>query len=121
MKLKSIAIKRLLGILVVCPGGVVYSFISGHLDKVIIISVITAIICLMLFKYWKFIFKNKQLFNRLLTYTLLLIGAFWLAAITPEYNNAFAGVAFFILTPILIIAAISISKSKEIDSFAHEK
>jgi len=121
MRLGSKAIKKILTVSVICPGAAIYSFISDQPGKGIAFIIVHIFLCLILSSYWKDILQSRKLTIRLWVYTLLIAGAFSWLAVAPQHNNIFAGVALFVLTPLGIMAAISIAKSKEIEDIGDMK
>ena len=101
-----------LSILFMYPGIAVYLFLHNNFEKLFVFTV-AAFIGVFFFYQSYSIFKSVRGFiKRVIISTILVSGSLYVAAISPEAKNAFAGAILFLFIPSMFISTYLLYKSK---------
>ena len=94
------------------PGIAVYLFLHNNFEKLFVFTV-AAFIGVFFFYQSYSIFKSVRGFiKRVIISTILVSGSLYVAAISPEAKNAFAGAILFLFIPSMFISTYLLYKSK---------
>jgi len=94
------------------PGVAVYLFLHNSFEKLFIFTVIALIGVFFFYQSYSIFISVQGFLKRVIISTLLVNGSLYIAAISPESKNAFAGAILFLFIPSMFISNYLLYKSK---------